>query len=763
MPPMPNREDLGATWNYLETGIKKIMLDLENGLDMQTYMGVYTAVHNFCTSQKAIGTQATGVIGGAHRGAHLLGEDLYNNLRGYLDDHLDDLTDGAQGHSDEALLVYYMAEWDRYTTSAKYINHLFRYLNRHWVKREIEEGKKNIYDVYTLHLMTWRGTFFQRVNENIMDAVLKMVEKHRQGESIEQARIKAIVDSFVSLGLDESDPSKGTLDCYRFHFEKPFLAATKKYYEVESKQYIAEHSIIDYLKKAELRLEQEEERVRQYLHPDITLELRKTCNQALIADHSNVLRDEFQMLLDEDRVDDMARMYGLLVRIQNGLDPLRQKFESHVRTAGLAAIAKVATDADKIDPKAYVDAILDIHTKFKSLVDKAFAGETEFTRSLDNACKEFMNRNHVCKAGHNKSPEILAKYADTLLKKGPATTTEAEIEARLVQLMIVFKYLDDKDVFQKFYSRLLARRLVHMNSSSDDAELSMINKLREDSGYDFVNKLQRMFQDIQTSKDMNNAFKEFESNLADPEDTNRNLDANFYILGTSFWPLNAPTTTFAAPPELVRSYEHFEKFYGQKHSGRKLTWLWQLCKGEVKATYLKAHQKQPIIFTVSAYQLAILLLFNEKDENTYEEIQSATKLDKSTMDMNMSLFAKFKVLTQSPDGQHTPTTKYSLNYDFKSKRVRLNLNIGVKAEQKAEADETHKTIEEDRKLLMQSAIVRIMKSRKKMKHQLLVGETINQIRSRFTPKIPDIKKCIEILLEKEYLERLDDDEIGYLA
>lgn len=42
MPPMPNREDLMATWNYLETGIKKIMIDLDNGLDMQTYMGVYT-------------------------------------------------------------------------------------------------------------------------------------------------------------------------------------------------------------------------------------------------------------------------------------------------------------------------------------------------------------------------------------------------------------------------------------------------------------------------------------------------------------------------------------------------------------------------------------------------------------------------------------------------------------------------------------------------------------------------------------------------
>lgn len=51
--------------------------------------------------------------------------------------------------TDEALLRYYAQEWDRYTTGANYINRLFTYLNRHWVKREKDEGRKGVYPVYT--------------------------------------------------------------------------------------------------------------------------------------------------------------------------------------------------------------------------------------------------------------------------------------------------------------------------------------------------------------------------------------------------------------------------------------------------------------------------------------------------------------------------------------------------------------------------------------------------------------------------------------
>ncbi len=633
--------------------------------------------------------------------AHLLGEDLYKNLKDYLKGHLAEIYKNSKTHEDEALLTYYIREWDRYTTAAKYTNHLFRYLNRHWVKREIDEGKKDIYDVYTLHLVEWREELFLKVHGNVMSAVLKMVEKQRNGETIEQAQVKSIVDSFVSLGLDETDSTKSTLDVYRFHFEKPFLEATSRYYENESAQFVAENSVVEYMKKAETRLQEEKERVGLYLHPDIMNPLMKVCLQVLVTGHSAVLRDEFQVCLDNDRQEDLARMYRLLARIVDGLEPLRTKFEAHVRKSGLAAVEKVAIEGDNLEPKTYVDALLEVHTQYQKLVDDAFAGESEFVRSLDNACKEFVNRNKVCKTGSTRSPELLAKYTDALLKKSGKSAEEADLEASLTQVMTVFKYIEDKDVFQKFYSRMLAKRLVHSSSASEDAETSMISKLKEACGFEYTNKLQRMFQDIQISKDLNMNYKDWQDKALDDDDLKKAVDPNYHVLGTGFWPLSPPNTAFIPPQEIVKTYTRFQSFYFDKHNGRKLTWLWQLCKGEVKANYIKG-VKVPHTFMVSTYQMAILLLFNDADVVTYEDAQKATALSPDWLDPSLGVFVKAKVLIPSPEnGKPEAGTSYTLNYNFKSKKVKVNLNIAVKSEQKQEVEDTHKTIEEDRKLLMQ--------------------------------------------------------------
>jgi|SRR5579862_3014676 len=189
-------------------------------------------------------------------------------------------------------------------------------------------------------------------------------------------------------------------------------------------------------RQAETRLAEEKDRVGLYLHPDIMQPLMKTCNNVLIAEHSALLRDEFQNLLDNDRQDDLARMYNLLSRIPDGLEPLRNKFEAHVRKAGLMAVEKVAAEAgENIEPKVYVDALLEVHTLYQNLVNNAFKAESEFVRSLDNACREFVNRNKVCKSGSTKSPELLAKYTDSLLKKSAKSAEESDLENMLTQIV----------------------------------------------------------------------------------------------------------------------------------------------------------------------------------------------------------------------------------------------------------------------------------------------------------------------------------------
>lgn len=69
---------------------------------------------------------------------------------------------------------------------------------------------------------------------------------------------------------------------------------------------------------------------------------------------------------------------------------------------------------------------------------------------------------------------------------------EVDVKLILVQ-MEIFKFIDDKDVFQKFYQKKLATRLVSGSSASDDSESSMITKLKEICGFDYTNKLQKMF------------------------------------------------------------------------------------------------------------------------------------------------------------------------------------------------------------------------------------------------------------------------------
>src|SRR5215475_12211819 len=85
--------------------------------------------------------------------------------------------------------------------------------------------------------------------------------------------------------------------------------------------------------------------------------------------------------------------------------------------------------------------------------------------------------------------------------------TEAEIEMVLDKTMVLFRYLQEKDVFERYYKQHLAKRLLLNKSVSDDSEKNMISKLKTECGCQFTSKLEGMFKDISVSNTMMEEFK----------------------------------------------------------------------------------------------------------------------------------------------------------------------------------------------------------------------------------------------------------------
>jgi len=755
---LPVGTDLGTTWRFLEDGTDTIMTKLKEGMSYGKYMELYTVAYNYCTSSKMSVPSESG--GQMRTGANLMGADLYKNLTNYFIKHLREVRAAAEELTDEPLLNYYTDQWQRYTQGASFVTRMFSYLNRHWVKREKDEGRKNVYNVYTLALVVWRDEFYAHLQrkQKCTNAVLRLIERQRNGEAIDTSLVKKSIESFVALGLDETDSQRTNLDVYKEAFEKPFLVKTESYYKAESEAYIAENSVTDYMKKAVARLQEEEDRVDMYLHGSTKKALVTTCETALVKAHSELLQEEFQRLLDQDKEEDLNRMYNLLHRIPDGLAPLRERFEGHVKRVGLSNVERVVTGEKDVESKPYVEALLEVHTKNADLVTKAFRGDPTFGQSLDKACREFINRNKATGTTSTKSPELVAKYADSLLKKSNKAGEEADLEAALKNTMTVFKYIEDKDVFQKFYSKMLARRLILSTSASDDAEANMISRLKEACGTDYTAKLQKMFQDITLCKDLNENFKDHCSHMAQDEGTSKSkddIDFHALVLGTSSWPISAPTSDMTPPVELQKTLERFKQFYSKKHNGRKLTWVWNQCRNELRTTYTP----QKYTLATSSYQAAILLQYNgDSDSLSFEDIQAATQISEDVLKPQLALLVKLKILTQEDD-------TYDLNLDYKSKKIRIALNMPIKAESKAEAADVMKNVDDDRRQVIQAMIVRIMKSRKTSKNQPLITEAIAQLSNRFTPRVVDVKKAIEYLIDKEYIERTEGskDTFTYLA
>lgn len=696
-------------------------------------------------------------------------EELYLQLKKFLEDHVDSLY--ATLHDEQSdLLSTYLKMWTAYSVGGEFCHHIFRYLNMNWIRKRLEDSRNKlgsmypgqqgglaateVHEVYTLVLVIWRDRLFEKLKDRLVRCVLELITQDRDGNQVNTTLMAGVINSYVKLGsINKNKP----LDIYKEDFETPFLKDTTDYYARESSSFISMNGVSAYMKKAETRIEEEFNRGKKILDASSHEKLKKEVDTALIAKHKEILQLECENYLKDDKREDLTRMYKILSRVEDGIKPMLEVLQRYVTQTGYDAIKAIPAKEAK-EPARYVETLLKVHEQFSDIVKKAFSNDPAFVIALDKACRDVVNQNAITK-GSTKSPELLAKYCDLLLKKGGKNLEESVLEEKLNQIILIFKYVDDKDVFQKFYSKMLARRLIHSASVSDDAESSMISGLKQACGFEYTSKLQRMFTDIALSADMNEKFKE--------QVMGKNLDlgkVDFHVLvlTAGSWPLQTQSSNFNVPVELEKCMNHFHAYYNTQHHGRKLSWLHHLSKGDLKTFYLKKKYE----WNATNYQMAVLLLFNSTDMVTMESIGNSTNLKESELQRTLESLVEAKILKASPDNMpFTSSHQFELNTAFTSKRLKLKIASALQKETKQENEETHKAIDDDRKLFLQAAIVRVMKARKVLTHVNLVQEVIQQSKVRFQPSIPMIKRCIEQLIEKEYLSRIEgeSDKYQYVA
>lgn len=684
--------------------LENAVLQIYNGLTLSiSYEELYRYVENLCTLNKK----------------ETLYENLYMIVEGYLKCQLSYLN--VEGINFLRILNNI---WLTFCKRSKLINNIYLYLDRNIIN---DKHLRN--SIWTMNLSLFKSNIILNslIKGKLIDEVLNLIETERNGECIDRILLKSVIDMMNELQV------------YDEIFSPKFLSVTDSLYKEESMQLFEDFNVTNYLFYVERRLREEEDRIVSYLHKSSEKVLTDILKRRLLKEHlQEILERGFDELMEYNKLEQLTLLYKLLEQIPNGHPELIKMFSNYIIKTGKCIVQDPERD------KFMIESLLEFKDKIDNIVVVSFGNNSKLLEGVRSSFKCFINQRH------NKPAELLAKFVDGKLR---SKSTEEDIENILNKVMVIFRFIQGKDIFEAFYKKDLAKRLLVGKSASQDAENSMISKLKLECGSGFTAKLEGMFKDIRLSQDINNSFKQ---HLNNTQGYNFSAEMNINVLTTGYWP-TFQTFNVNLPEEMVNYQGTFQKFYVSNYSGRKLQWQPNLGFCILKAFFPLGMKE----LQVSLFQTIILLLFNTVNEISYKEICEATNLEKNELKRTLQSLAcgKTRVLTKCPKGRDVcDDDVFSFNSDFTDKLFRVKINQVQLKETVEEQQATEEAVFHDRQFQIDAAVVRIMKQKKILSHNLLINELYNVL--DIPLKAVDFKKRIELLIDREYIER-DKDNGNY--
>ena len=649
------------------------------------------------------------------------GEMLYNGLQNITKDYLNDLINknishlsanfnSSNSHLGETFLKSLKCCWDEHLSCLLKLRDVLKYMDK------VYTPNQNVAPTFDLGLNLFRDTVLSydlNIRLNLFNVISSQIYFERDGQVINRSIVKSCVDILLELiepnqqrNVQSSTPALVTdKSIYLTCFEPQLIEECKKYYKNESDNLIDSFDIPSYLRRIENRLEEEHNRCLHYLSNHTTTIFQQIVENQMIENKINDILSNDQSglvnMIDNDSFNDLSRLYNLFNLISPvGPTSLRKYIKSDVIRRGQIINSDVNNINNQYSEKQkrandsltialeWVRETLLLKSKLDNIWLKSFNKDLNVQTAINEGFETFINTN-------KKASEFISLFIDDNLKKGIKGKNEDETDVILDQTIILFRFLVDKDVFEIFYKRHLARRLIQGRSISDDAERGMLAKLKVECGVQFTQKMEGMFNDMRMSEENMKSFKNYQSN----KDNNNSPDLYVNVLTASYWPMPAQIYSCTFPEVMMNSLQQYERFYLQRHSGRKM--IWQASHGSIDMKYEINGRKYEI--NLSTIGGIILLLFNDIDNEwvDYKYIVNITNIPEADIKRNLQSlsFGKYKILIKEQKTKDVKDNdRFKINENFSSNLSKIRIaTIANKVESNEERKETDEKVEEERK------------------------------------------------------------------
>ncbi|KAK7258641.1 hypothetical protein RIF29_24222 [Crotalaria pallida] len=562
-------------------------------------------------------------------------------------------------------------KWLEYESITEMLSSLFNYLDTGFIYLNKLPRVKDV------ALGFFRDLVYKDVQSDSKIALLTLIDKVRKGEDINMTCYKDIIRMFVGMGM-------GDMSRYREDFEIPMLNATAEYYKSRAAKWLEDYSFVDYIHKVEGGLRLETDLVLQFMHASTKEKIAEMVLHLLLKDHpEQLLKVGILDLVQGEKVEDLCTLYTLYQRIPEGLEHMACIFKQHIMDQGAAFAAQ--------DEEAIENQVLAVREAFLAFFEKRFSGKS--------------------------CASLLAEFLDNTLKSGE---NDDAIYGTLEKALNLLPYVSDGDFFVEYCRRKLARRLLFSEeSTNDDHEKYIIEKIRHEFGNAVVCRMVQMVADSTLNRDLR---MKFQTRLMEDADHYLGFELRASILNSGSWPA-FESSDFQPPQEMVRAMQIYKNFYNEQaliHRDRKLTWLHSLGRCTISA-----------IFGSKKYDL---------DMSTYQ----------------------YRLLIKEPSTKKIDENdRFKCNSEFRHGASKIKIPSPPITERR----EILQVVEADRKFAIRSTIMTIMKKKEVVSFNDLFVECGRHL-SKFGIKVDrkSMKRQVEDLMERKYIERdkLNKEELRYL-